>query len=244
MPNLEEIGKGWLKLWRKGEETKAFYHPGVWRLWTHCLMKANYKKKKFVVEGLLKPVLVKPGQFITGRFELAEELGYSKKKAITVWSWMKKLEKWGNLIIKSHNKFSLITIVNWKFYQGEDINLNTNLNNKISKEKNVKKKENAKSTSQELPEEATKEIDNLITLYKEKFAGHIKRWGMSSIFKMRNQIEGAYLEKVSLEDIKERIETAESGTPWEILSDKWIKNYRKEKKRHERLRKLYSGEES
>jgi uncharacterized phage protein (TIGR02220 family) len=95
-------------------------------------MKASHKERWETVGGIKEPVLVKPGQFITGRFALHREFYPRKKKneksPVTVWNWMQTLENMQNLSIKTCNKFSIITIVNWETYQGNgDNNLQPDL---------------------------------------------------------------------------------------------------------------------
>lgn len=58
-----------------------------------------------------------PGQFIFGRIKAAQELGFSESKTYRL---INKLKNMGNLDIKVNNKYSVITIVNWSYYQGQD----------------------------------------------------------------------------------------------------------------------------
>ena len=119
--------RGWIKLWRKSMESDAFIHDGLWKLWCLCLMKANHKAQRVPIEGLVEPVLVQPGQFITGRFALHADFhlsrrGYEKRSPSprTVWRWLEKLRNLQMLTIKSFSKYSIITITNWNQYQGFD----------------------------------------------------------------------------------------------------------------------------
>ncbi len=61
---------------------------------------------------------------------------------------------------------------------------------------------------------------------------------------MRDIIEGAHLDGISLEVIKERIDKAKDGTPWKILSEEWIAKMKKEDQSYEKLIKLYGGKDS
>jgi len=116
---------GWVKLWRKSMESAVWSDPNLWRVYCCCLMLANHKERWVKVDGLAKPVLVKPGQFITGRFEFHKAMYPKKRKSnpspITVWRWIKVLQALGNLIIETNNKFSLITVVNWDTYQCQEL---------------------------------------------------------------------------------------------------------------------------
>ncbi|KEO80838.1 DnaD domain-containing protein [Tumebacillus flagellatus] len=115
--------QGWIKLHRKLQESPIFQDPYIFKLWTLCLMKAAHKPTTVLVERQM--VELKAGQFVTGRKVLCQEFNSGAKKSdqvpeSTLWSWLKKLETWGNLDIKANNKFSVVTVVKWEFYQGSD----------------------------------------------------------------------------------------------------------------------------
>ena len=63
--------------------------PDIWRAWTCCLMLANHEEKAVLVDRLNEPVLVLPGQFITGRFSFHRAMYPQKRKSdpdpATVW---------------------------------------------------------------------------------------------------------------------------------------------------------------
>ena len=113
--------EGYIALWRKSLNSSVFQNEGLWKLWCLCLMKAGHKKSWLSVDGMVKPIQLLPGQFITGRFALHAEYYKRKKKnqktPLTLWRWMQTLEKLGNLDIKTNNRYSIITIMNWDSYQ-------------------------------------------------------------------------------------------------------------------------------
>jgi len=119
--------QGWIKLHRKIIDSAVFVHDGMFKLFCLCLMKANHHKAEVIIPGLLKPVLVKPGQFITGRNSLWEAYHQahlrknSRRKpapsAKTVFRWLSILQNRSILSIKSYSKYSIITVLNWKQYQ-------------------------------------------------------------------------------------------------------------------------------
>lgn len=125
------MNRGWIKLYRKSKDSSVFRHPGLWKLWCLCLLKANHKEQHVSLDGLVEPVLVQPGQFITGRYQLHGDYhgwskGHKKKKPApsTVWRWLQTLEKMQNLRIRSFNKYSIITITNWSEYQQNEQQMN------------------------------------------------------------------------------------------------------------------------
>jgi uncharacterized phage protein (TIGR02220 family) len=140
---------GWVALWRQSIDSAVFADPILWKLWCLCLMKANYKKRYVQIEGIAMPVEILPGQFITGRFALHKEMYPRKKKnqksPSTIWNKLQTLENMRNLNIRSHAKYSVITITNWEAYQQTEQQANNrlttgeqpaNTDNKEKKEKN------------------------------------------------------------------------------------------------------------
>jgi len=103
---------GWIKLHRQIMEWEWYKDGNTYRLFTHLLMSANRK------DGKWKGHSINRGQLITGRLQLAEELGLSERNIRTA---LKHLETTSEITIKPTNKFSLITLINYDFYQGNGI---------------------------------------------------------------------------------------------------------------------------
>jgi hypothetical protein len=158
--------EGYIKVYRKVMCNPLWYDPDLFRLWMYCLMKASHKERKILIEK--QEVILNSGQFVTGRFSLQQEFnqGIPLRKQIkdtTLWGWLKKLESMGNIDIKSSNKYSVISIVNWSEYQESlttepqqiDNSLTTNsqqIDNRLTTEpqqidtnKNVKNVENVEN---------------------------------------------------------------------------------------------------
>lgn len=118
---------GWIKLWRKLLGSSVFQHEGLLKLWILCLLKANHEEKEIILPGLLKPIKVKPGQFVTGRDSLHFQYHqgritkrYSRKLTPvprTLFRWLENLSNLQNLSIKTTNKYSIVTITNWHEHQ-------------------------------------------------------------------------------------------------------------------------------
>ena len=106
------MDRGWLKLWRKSLDSGMLKNPELWAFWSWCLLKASRKETKIMVG--FQQVELKPGQFIFGREKAAKDLGTTVGKIRTS---LDSLRKCQNITIKSTNKFSIITIVNWDIYQ-------------------------------------------------------------------------------------------------------------------------------
>lgn len=122
MANQETSNGGWIKLHRKSLDSQVWQNAHLWKLWCYCLLKANYENKQWVpVDGITLPILVQRGQFVTGRDELHQAV-YPKRDVDTpcprtLWRYLKKLEKAQNLSIKSRNKYSVVTVLNYDLYQ-------------------------------------------------------------------------------------------------------------------------------
>ncbi|WP_216831704.1 replication protein [Alkalihalobacterium elongatum] len=155
--------QGYVKIYRKTMNSSVWQDPELFRLWMYCLMKATHTKHKTLVEK--QEITLYPGQFITGRFKLQFEYnkGLAPRKQVrdtTLWNWLKKLKKFGNVDIKSYNKFSIVTIIHWNDYQESlttksqqnDNNLPANIQqsdtnkngNNAENDKNGKKKDGQK----------------------------------------------------------------------------------------------------
>ena len=106
---------GWYKMHRKIIESPIFNNPNALRMWVWMLAKASHKQCSLMVGN--QEVNLMPGEFIFGRAMAAAELNVPKS---TVYDMLKSIEKMGMVCVKSGNKFSVVTIVNWGFYQGSD----------------------------------------------------------------------------------------------------------------------------
>lgn len=146
--------EGYIKVYRKMIHSPIWHDPDLFRLWMYCLIKASHKDRKVLVDK--QEIELKSGQFVTGRFSLHQEFNQGipprkQTKDTTLWNWLKKLESMGNIDIKSSNKYSVISIVNWCEYQEtlttdsqqNDIGLTTD-SQQIDTNKNVKNVKNEK----------------------------------------------------------------------------------------------------
>jgi hypothetical protein len=107
--------RGYVKIWRKSLSSAIFENAELWKFWSWCLLRASHKPVKHLVG--LRVIDLKPGEFIFGRRKASEELKLSEKKTRTC---LKVLENMQKVAIKRTNKFSIISIVNWDTYQGDE----------------------------------------------------------------------------------------------------------------------------
>jgi hypothetical protein len=119
------MSAGWIKIHRKLQHSEIFKDPDLLRLWMYSLMKASHCKREIVFDG--EKVTLEAGQFITGRQSLTDDFneGVPPKKRVqdrTLWNWVKKLEKLGNITVEnaSSRRYSIITILKWSEYQEDE----------------------------------------------------------------------------------------------------------------------------
>lgn len=101
----------------------VWHDPKLLKLWMLCLLEASHKEHEQLVGRQI--VKLEPGEFVTGRYALAEAYNSGMKKnekvnERTLWRWMKTLEDGDFLTIKSTTKYSVISIKNWNLYQPSD----------------------------------------------------------------------------------------------------------------------------
>lgn len=105
----------WVKLHRRSLESQVFSDPALWHLFCWCLLRTNWK------DGWFEGVKIPPGSFATGRDAAASQLGLSSS------AWyrgIKKLEKIGVISLKANNRFTVISIVKWSFFQNSEQRMN------------------------------------------------------------------------------------------------------------------------
>ena len=136
---------------RRLKESAVFGDPDLLKLWLLCLLKATHKPREVVIEK--KVVRLEQGQFVTGRFELEKEYndGVPNRKKIsasTLQRWLRKLETWQMLNIKTYSKFSIVTVSNWTVYQQDEQQVNnkwTTDEQQVDTDKNDKNDKNGKN---------------------------------------------------------------------------------------------------
>ena len=120
--------EGWVKLYRKFDEWQWLNKPEMVSLFVYCLIKANHNGAYWQNEKIER------GQFITSPEKLSVKLGISYQSIRTC---LTRLEKTGEIIKKSTNKYTIITVCNYDSYQMKQQTTNkqltTNKNNKNDK---------------------------------------------------------------------------------------------------------------
>lgn len=102
---------GWIKLHRKITEWGWFTEPITLQVFLYLLCKASIKATEY------KGFSIEPGDCVIGRKALASQLDISERQVRTA---LEHLEQTGEIVKKSTNKFTVVTVVNWGLYQLDD----------------------------------------------------------------------------------------------------------------------------
>ena len=144
-----------IKLDRRITEWEWFTDANTLKLWIYLLVNAQYQ------DGSYKGIEIKRGQLVTGRKKLAEQLEMSEQQIRTC---LDHLQATNEITIKPTNKYSLITIVKYGFYQGDDDGCNQQ-NNQQSNQRITNKQPTNNHNKRNKEGKEGKEIKNITSLY-------------------------------------------------------------------------------
>jgi hypothetical protein len=120
-----EHGDGYVKIYRKLLTSAVFQHDNLLKVWIWCLIRANWHDTMCLFDGI--ELNVGRGSFISGRYTGSTECNMRPK---TFYNQLVKLRELGNIFLKSDNKKTLITIVNYSSYQDDYLENGQLLDNK------------------------------------------------------------------------------------------------------------------
>lgn len=133
--------EGWIKLHREILEWEWYDEPNVFRLYLHCLLKANHASKEW------RGTVIERGSFITSLQNLSIETKLSVQQVRTC---LKKLTK--ELTVKSTTQYTVIQVVKYNEYQDDNKQTNKRItneqqtdNNQITTTKNDNNNNNEKN---------------------------------------------------------------------------------------------------
>lgn len=107
--------RGYLKLWRKVEDSGLLQIPLTYALFTFILLKATHKPRKIgTPHGVVE---LQRGEYMSGRIALARDLNQSEQSIRT---GLDRLQKMEILTITSTSRYSIYTIVNYGNYQDDN----------------------------------------------------------------------------------------------------------------------------
>jgi len=109
------VHRGYLKLWRKVEDSGLLQIPLTYALFTFILLKATHKPRKVgTPHGVVE---LQRGEYMSGRISLAKDLNQSEQSIRT---GLDRLVKMEILTIKPTSRYSIYTIVNYGNYQDDN----------------------------------------------------------------------------------------------------------------------------
>ena len=117
--------QGFIKLHRSILDWEWYQDSVTTRVFLHLLLNANWEDSRFQGHK------VSAGSLVTGRKELAESLGISEQSVRTALNHLKSTNE---ITIKSTNKFSIVSIVNWEKYQCRDVETNQQINQQANQQ--------------------------------------------------------------------------------------------------------------
>ena len=147
------MADAYIKLFKKMLKWEWYHDINTFRLFMHCLLKANWQDTSW------RGVELKRGQFVTSLSKLSEETGLSVHQ---IRGSLDALKLTGELTSKTTNKYRIITVNNWDKYQ-------------------VGGKQSGKQTaSKAATDKEYKEIKNKRNIYKvpaaKKFGGNTRKY--------------------------------------------------------------------
>ena len=102
---------GFIRLHRKITDWEWYQNPNTFRVFLHCLLKANF------TDGRFEGIEVKRGQFVTSLPSLSVQTSLSVRQVRVA---LDHLILTGELTSKSYPKFRIITVVKYNDYQNDD----------------------------------------------------------------------------------------------------------------------------
>lgn len=99
---------GFVKFHRKITEWEWYSDANTFRVFFHLILTANYEDKKW------QGITIKRGQRVSSYEKIAEELKLSIKQVRIA---IDKLKRTNDVAIKSTNRYSVFTVVNYNKYQ-------------------------------------------------------------------------------------------------------------------------------
>ena len=114
----------YIKLFRKFTEWGWYSDGNTMRVFLHILLNANYK------DGEFKGHKIRAGECVFGRKVAAEALGLSEQQIRTA---LHHLRKSGEISTsKVTNKFTILKVEKWAFYQGGEAESNQQVNQQVT----------------------------------------------------------------------------------------------------------------
>lgn len=108
--NDEKLKRGYIRLFRAIDSWEWYTDVNVYKLFTHCLIKANHTDKVW------RGINIQRGSFVTSLKNLSVETGLTVKQVRTA---LNKLKTTGEVAHDKTTQYSIITVKNYDVYQPE-----------------------------------------------------------------------------------------------------------------------------
>ena len=224
---------GYLKLYRSMTTWEWYKDTNTKIVFLHLLLNANWEPSRYMGHDVPK------GGLVVGRKKLAEELGISEQ---TVRTALEHLKSTNEITIKSTNKFSIVTIVNWDKFQGceeeitnkvtnETTNSQPTTNQQLTTEeeyKNIRTKEYIKENKTDKSVLSKKVPDRniipptleMVKAYCEERKNGIDAQHFIDFYESRGWMIG----KVKMKNWQAAVRTWEGTRKQETKNDDWWRN--------------------
>ena len=155
--------EGWIKLYRQLVNWEWYQDANTFRVFIHLVLIANHEDAKWQGRTILR------GQVLTSYDHLAQALKLTVQNVRTS---IKKLEKTGEITIKSTNKFSLITIEKYSNFQSSNFEINKQNNKQLTNNQQTTNKQLTTNKNEKNDKNDKNNLNNnnsTIDDYSEKF---------------------------------------------------------------------------
>ena len=203
---------GYLKLYRSMTKWEWYKDTITKIVFLHLLLNANWEPSRYMGYEVPK------GGLVIGRKKLAETLEISERQVRTA---LEHLKSTNEITIKTTNRFSIVTIVNWEKYQG----LEEETTNKTTNTKSNKRPTNDQQTTTEeeiknirIKEDNNISYEKILNLYNELCPSLPK---VTKITDARKKLINARLKDYSMEELEKAFKEAEASDFLTGRSGKW-----------------------
>ena len=186
--------EGWVTLHRKFLQWEWFDKPEMVQLFIWLLLNANYADKKW------QGVELKRGQLVITTTKLREALKFTEQRTRTC---LERLKSTGEIITKSTNRFTIVTICNYDKYQDVDFPSNGQNNGQSNGQTTDEQRTEQQTNNGRLYDictvtnnETSKQLNNNISLCNDTFDAHTReqreRDEIFKIFFCKNFVNPGY----------------------------------------------------
>ena len=120
---------GWTKSWRKRWESDLATYPNANHLFQYLIDSASYKERD--ASFRYQCVHLMPGDALIGSKSAAAKTGLTRQTIRTCLEYLKSTNR---VTIRSTKRFSIVSIIKWDTYQGDDTAVNQDDNHQTNQQ--------------------------------------------------------------------------------------------------------------